>query len=87
MPEMCNTFRCITPIRAGLTLTDHHFKVPLDYLDESKGEIDLFVRIAMKQNHPENARLPCLLFLQGNPPFHHTLPIVVMHCAMGITSG
>ena len=46
-------------------MTDHFFNVPLDYSDESKGTINLFVRVAMKQAHPESARLPCLLFLQG----------------------
>ena len=49
----------------GLTLTDHFFKVPLDYSDESKGQINLFVRVAVKQTHPDKTRLPSLLFLQG----------------------
>lgn len=50
---------------AGLLLTDHFFKVPLDYSDESKGHIKLFVRVAIKQTHPDKPRLPSILFLQG----------------------
>ena len=67
---------------AGLTLTDHFFKVPLDYADESRGDINLFVRVAMKQGHAESARLPSLLFLQGRSHQHALVAPKIVYAHM-----
>lgn len=49
---------------AGLTLTDHTFSVPLDYADESKGTLDIYVREVVAYSRSKQ-QLPYLLFLQG----------------------
>lgn len=49
---------------AGLTLTDHTFSVPLDYADESKGTIDIYIREVVAYSRSKH-QLPYLLFLQG----------------------
>jgi hypothetical protein len=49
---------------AGLTLTDHTFSVPLDYADESKGSLDVYVREVVAYSRSKQ-QLPYLLFLQG----------------------
>lgn len=57
----------------GLLVTDHLFKVPLDYSGETAGEIDLFVRELVSPNNARRQQ-PYLLYLQGM--FHpaHPLP-------------
>lgn len=65
-------------------MTDHFFKVPLDYADESRGDINLFVRVAMKQGHAESARLPSLLFLQGGPYQHALVAPEVAYARMAM---
>eukprot|EP00878_Enallax_costatus_P015140 GHUV01015852.1.p1 GENE.GHUV01015852.1~~GHUV01015852.1.p1 ORF type:complete len:348 (+),score=76.41 GHUV01015852.1:371-1414(+) len=52
----------------GLLVTDHMFRVPLDYSGQTPGDINLFVRELIA---PVNARRqqPYLLYLQGGPGF------------------
>ena len=49
---------------AGLALTDHTFSVPLDYANEAKGTIDIYVREVVAYSRNKH-QLPYLLFLQG----------------------
>ncbi|CAL8463199.1 g2733 [Coccomyxa elongata] len=57
----------------GLTLTDHTFSVPLDYADESKGTLDIYVREVVAYSRSKQ-QLPYLLFLQGGPGFESPRP-------------
>jgi pimeloyl-ACP methyl ester carboxylesterase len=50
----------------GLTFTPHYFNVPLDYADQSKGEIEIFAR-AVRCSGDEDK--PWLVYFQGGPGF------------------
>lgn len=52
----------------GLVLTDHEFRVPLDYDRPERGEISLFAREVAEPGAAER-NLPWLVFLQGGPGF------------------
>lgn len=54
----------------GLHLTDHTFKVPLDYSDPTGPQLNLFVRevVAPTRNKLTS---PCLLYLQGRVKHNH----------------
>ncbi|EIE21357.1 alpha/beta-hydrolase [Coccomyxa subellipsoidea C-169] len=58
---------------SGLALTDHTFSVPLDYADEAKGTIDIYVREVVAYSRNKH-QLPYLLFLQGGPGFEAPRP-------------
>lgn len=59
---------------SGCVVTDHRFRVPLDYTGRLPGEMDLFVRELVS---PSNVRrhLPYLLYLQGGPGFECARPV------------
>lgn len=48
----------------GLTFTPHYFNVPLDYADQSKGEIEIFARAVRRTGDEEK---PWLVYFQGGP--------------------
>jgi hypothetical protein len=52
----------------GTVLTDHTFRVPLDYGRPDGGTIEVFAREVVAAGKAD-AGLPWLLFLQGGPGF------------------
>ncbi len=49
----------------GLEITDHYFKVPLDYCDREGSEITVFAReVALKNS---SSKLPWMIYFQGGP--------------------
>lgn len=69
----------------GLLITDHTFRVPLDYSGKTPGTINVFCRELVA---PVNARRqqPYLLYLQGGPGFESPRPTEAsgwLKCALG----
>ena len=61
----------------GLYLVDHHFDVPLDYQEPSKGEkgeIKIFAREAISIDNVNRSNMPWLIFFQGGPGYHSPRP-------------
>ena len=58
----------------GTVLTDHTFRVPLDYDRPGGGHIEVFAREVVAAGKAD-AGLPWLLFLQGGPGFGSPRPI------------
>ena len=58
----------------GTVLTDHTFRVPLDYDRPDGGHIEVFAREVVAAGKAD-ADLPWLLFLQGGPGFGSPRPI------------